>query len=177
MAALPRRQDGRAPVALIVGVLAATFLATRLALLWRFPWFVDETTFASFAKQVHGDLGQFFVAEGDKKGLLASWLGACLVTAGIDPVTAMRLLAAAGAALAAACGGLIMRRLYGLRDGLLTAALVALGPFFLVTASVGVYDSLVTGLVTAAVLVALHLAERPRVATALLLRAVGGAGR
>ena len=163
-------------MALIVGVLAATFLATRLALLWRFPWFVDETTFASFAKQVHGDLGQFFVAEGDKKGLLASWLGACLITAGVDPVTAMRLLAAAGAALAASCGGLIVRRLYGLREGLLTAALVALGPFFLVTASVGVYDSLVTGLVTAAVLVALRLAERPRAATALLLGALVGAG-
>src|SRR3954469_10921942 len=100
-------------------LLAAAFLATRLALLWRFPWFVDETTFASFAKQVHGDIGQFFVAEGDKKGLLASWLGAGLITAGIDPVTAMRLLAAAGAALAAACGGLIVRRLYGLREGLL----------------------------------------------------------
>ena len=176
MSALPRRQDGRALVALIVGVLAAAFLATRLALLWRFPWFVDETTFATFAKQVHGDIGQFFVAEGDKKGLLASWLGAALITAGIDPVTAMRLLAAGGAALAAACGGLIARRLYGLREGLLTGAIVALGPFFFVTASIGVYDSLVTGLVTAAVLVALRLAERPRIATALLLGALVGAG-
>ena len=176
MSALPRRQDDRALVALIVGVLAAAFLATRLALLWRFPWFVDETTFASFAKQVHGDVGQFFVAEGDKKGLLASWLGAALITAGIDPVTAMRLLAAGGAALAAACGGLIVRRLYGLREGLLTGAIVALGPFFFVTASIGVYDSLVTGLVTTAVLVALRLAERPRIATALLLGALVGAG-
>jgi 4-amino-4-deoxy-L-arabinose transferase-like glycosyltransferase len=176
VSALPRRQDGRTPVALIAGLLAAAFLATRLALLWRFPWFVDETTFASFAKQVHGDAGQLFIAEGDKKGLLASWLGAALITLGIDPVTAMRLLAGAGAALAAACGGLIVRRLYGLREGLLTAALVALGPFFLVTASVGVYDSLVTGLVTAAVLVALRLAERPRLTTALLLGAVVGAG-
>ena len=160
----------------VAGVLAAAYVATRVALLWRFPWFVDETTFASFAKQVHGDLGQFFIAESDKKGLLASWLGAGLITAGIDPVTAMRLLAAAGAALAAVCGGLIVRRLYGLREGLLTGGLVALGPFFLVTASVGVYDSLVTGLVTAAVLIALHLADRPRIATALLLGAVVGAG-
>ena len=68
-------------------------------------WFVDETTFASFARDVHGDLGQFFVAEIDKKGLLPSWLGAALISAGIGPVTAMRLLAAAGAALAAICGG------------------------------------------------------------------------
>ena len=84
-------------------------------------WFVDETTFASFARDVHGDLGQFFVAESDKKGLLPSWLGAGLISAGIAPVTAMRLLAAAGAALAAICGGLLMRRLYGRREGLLTA--------------------------------------------------------
>jgi 4-amino-4-deoxy-L-arabinose transferase-like glycosyltransferase len=175
MSALPRPRAGRAPL-VIAGALAAAYLATRLALLWRFPWFVDETTFASFAKQVHGDLGQLFVAEGDKKGLLASWLGAGLIAGGIDPVTAMRLLAAAGAALAAACGGLIMRRLYGLREGLLTAGLIALGPFFLVTASVGVYDSLVTGLVSAAVLIALRLADRPRLATALLLGLVVGAG-
>ena len=38
-----------------------------------------------------------------------------------------------------------MRRLYGLREGLLTAALIALGPYFLVTASVGIYDAMVTG--------------------------------
>ena len=82
-------------------LLAAAYLATRLALLWRFPWYVDETTFASFARDVHGDLDQFFAAEIDKKGLLPSWLGAGLIGAGIGPVTAMRLLAALGAALAA----------------------------------------------------------------------------
>jgi 4-amino-4-deoxy-L-arabinose transferase-like glycosyltransferase len=175
MAALPRTRPRHGP-AMLVAALAAAYVATRLALLWRFPWFVDETTFASFAKQVHGDLGQFFIAEGDKKGLLASWLGAGLITAGIDPVTAMRLLSVAGAGLAAGCGGLIMRRLYGLREGLLTAAAIALGPFFLVTASVGIYDPMVTGLVSAAILIALRLADRPSLTTALLLGAVVGAG-
>ena len=102
-------------------LLAAAYLATRLAMLWRFPWYVDETTFASFARDVHGDLDQFFAAEIDKKGLLPSWLGAGLISAGVGPVTAMRVLAAAGAALAAVCGGVIVRRLYGLREGLLTA--------------------------------------------------------
>ena len=98
-------------------LLAAAYLATRLALLWRFPWYVDETTFASFARDVHGDLDQFFAAEIDKKGLLPSWLGAGLIGAGIGPVTAMRLLAALGAALAAVCGGVIARRLYGAARG------------------------------------------------------------
>ena len=88
----------------------------------------------------------------------------------------MRLLAAAGAALAAVCGGLIVRRLYGLREGLLTAALIALGPYFLVNASVGIYDAMVTGLVAAAVLASIRLAQNPRIATALLLGAVIGAG-
>ena len=106
MAAAVDNTRGRRRLALAGGLLAAAFLATRLALTWRFPWFVDETTFASFARDVHGDLGQFFVAETDKKGLLPSWLGAALIGAGIAPVTAMRLLAAAGAALAAICGGL-----------------------------------------------------------------------
>ena len=131
-------------------LLAAAYLATRLALLWRFPWYVDETTFASFARDVHGDLDQFFAAQIDKKGLLPSWLGAGLIGAASAPVTAMRVLAALGAALAAVCGGVIARRLYGVREGLLTAALIALGPYFLVNASVGIYDAMVTGLVAAA---------------------------
>ncbi|MDX6618357.1 MAG: Dolichyl-phosphate-mannose-protein mannosyltransferase [Gaiellales bacterium] len=176
MAAAVENPHGRHRLVLAGGLLAAAFLATRLALLWRFPWFVDETTFATFARDVHGNLAYLFVAESDKKGLLPSWLGAALISAGIDPVTAMRLLAGAGAALAAACGGLVVRRLYGIREGIITAALVGLGPYFLVTASIGIYDAMVTGLVAAAVLVSIRLAQRPRPYTALLLGAVLGAG-
>jgi 4-amino-4-deoxy-L-arabinose transferase-like glycosyltransferase len=175
MAAAVEPPRERRRLVLAVGVLTAAFLATRLALTWRFPLYVDETTFASFAREVHGG-GQFFAAEADKKGLLPSWLGAGLIGTGIDPVTAMRLLAAAGAALAAVCGGLIVRRLYGLREGLLTAALIALGPYFLVNASVGIYDAMVTGLVAAAVLVSIRLAQRPRLLTAVLLGVLIGAG-
>ncbi len=157
-------------------LLAAAYLATRLAMLWRFPWYVDETTFASFARDVHGDLDQFFAAEIDKKGLLPSWLGAGLISAGVGPVTAMRVLAAAGAALAAVCGGVIVRRLYGLREGLLTAGVIALGPYFLVNASVGIYDAMVTGLVAAAIMIAIRLAQRPRLVSALALGVAIGAG-
>ena len=157
-------------------LLTAAYVATRLALLWRFPLFIDETGFASFARDVHGDLRLFFIAESDHKGLLPSWMGAGLIGAGAAPVTAMRLLAAGGAALAAICGGLVMRQLYGLREGVCTAALIALGPYFLVTASVGLYDTMVTGLVSAAILVTLWLAQRPRLGTALLLGAILGAG-
>jgi 4-amino-4-deoxy-L-arabinose transferase-like glycosyltransferase len=176
MAAAVDTHRERRRLVLAVGLLAAAYLATRVALTWRFPLYVDETTFASFARDVHGDIGQFFAAEIDKKGLLPSWLGAGLIGAGIDPVTSMRLLAAAGAALAAVCGGLIVRRLYGLREGLLTAALIALGPYFLVNASVGIYDAMVTGLVAAAVLVSIRLAQKARISTALLLGVIIGAG-
>jgi hypothetical protein len=177
MAAAVENPRERPRLVLAVGVLTAAFVATRLALMWRFPWFVDETTFATYARDVHDDLGKFFIAgEIDKKGLLPSWLGATLIGGGLAPVTAMRLLAAAGAALAAVCGGLVVRRFYGVREGLVTAGLIALGPFFFVTASVGIYDSLVAGLATAAVLVSIRLAQRPRLATAILLGGVLGAG-
>lgn len=177
MAAAVENPRGRPRLVLAVGVLAAAFVATRLALMWRFPWFVDETTFASYARDVHGDLGKFFIAgEIDKKGLLPSWLGATLIEGGIAPVTAMRLLAACGAALAAACGGMIVRRFFGPREALVTAALIALGPFFLVTASIGIYDAMVAGLVAAAALVSIRLTLRPRLASALLLGAILGAG-
>ena len=176
MGAALKSARARPRIALAAGLLAAAYVATRLALLWRFPWFVDETTFADFARTVHGAAGQLFVAEGDKKGLLPSWLGAALIGGGVGPVTAMRLLAAAGAALAALCGGILMRLLYGLREGLVTAGLIALGPYFLVTASVGIYDALVTGIVAAGVLVSLWLVVRPRPYTALLLGLILGAG-
>lgn len=176
MAAAVETPHERRRLVLAGCLLAAAYLATRLALLWRFPWYVDETTFASFARDVHGDLDQFFAAQIDKKGLLPSWLGAGLIGAGIGPVTAMRVLAALGAALAAVCGGVIARRLYGVREGLLTAALIALGPYFLVNASVGIYDAMVTGLVAAAILAGIRLSQRPRLATALLLGLAIGAG-
>jgi hypothetical protein len=176
MAAALGNPGGRLRLGLAAGVLAAAFLATRLALTWRFPWFVDETTFASYARDVHGDAGLLFIAESDKKGLLPSWLGASLIGAGADPVTAMRLLAAAGAGLAATCGGFLMRQLYGSREGLVTAGVIALGPYFLVTASIGIYDAMVTGLVAASVLVSIRLVRHPRPYTALLLGAVLGAG-
>ncbi|MDX6563300.1 MAG: Dolichyl-phosphate-mannose-protein mannosyltransferase [Gaiellales bacterium] len=176
MAAISHSPRSHRPV-LIVCAVAAAYVVTRIALTWRFPWFVDETIFASFAKEVHGDvIGQFFVAQNDQKGLLPSWMGAGLIALGIEPVTAMRLLSAAGAAVAAACGGLVVRRLYGGREGLATAALIALGPYFLVTASVGIYDAMVTGLVTVGVLLSILIARRPRFATALLLAGVLGAG-
>jgi Dolichyl-phosphate-mannose-protein mannosyltransferase len=157
-------------------ILALAYMATRLALLWRFPWFVDETTFATFARDVHGGASTIFIAESDKKGLLPSWLGAGLIGSGLDPVTAMRVLAAAGGGAAAACGGLLIRRFYGGRAALATAALIALGPYFLVTASVGIYDAMSTGLIAAGVLIAVQLARRPRLSTALALGACLGAG-
>jgi hypothetical protein len=162
--------------ALSIGIHALAYVPTRLALLWRFPWFVDETTFATFARDVHGGASTIFIAESDKKGLLPSWLGAGLIGAGLDPVTAMRVLAAAGGGVAAACGGLLVRRFYGGRAALATAALIALGPYFLVTASVGIYDAMSTGLIAAAVLIAVQLARRPRLSTALALGTCLGAG-
>ena len=63
-----------------------------------------------------------------------------LIDAGIDPVTAMRLLAAP----VRRRGGLrraVVRRLYGAREGLLTAGLWHSARYFLVTASVGIYDA------------------------------------
>ena len=52
---------------------------------------------------------------------------------------------------------------------MLTAALIALGPYFLVNASVGIYDAMVTGLVAAAILVSLRLLNGPGL-TALAAR-------
>src|SRR4051812_49969688 len=63
----------------------------RLSLLWRFPPFLDESLYATWATRVHDSVNDRFVALAYGKLPLLSWLGAGLVFAGIHPLDSVRL--------------------------------------------------------------------------------------
>src|SRR5687767_7377101 len=74
----------------VVVVVAAVvvYVITHIVLLRRFPWFLDETTFATFTQVELGDRTQRFAALVDDKGLMNTWLAAVLLQLGAWPVDA-----------------------------------------------------------------------------------------
>jgi hypothetical protein len=151
-------------------VLTAIYVVAHALLISRFPWFVDETTFASYTQTVQGDRAARFVALHDHKGLSVTWIGAVFVQLGISPMVALRLIAASsGYAAAAGTGFLVWRWIGSARAALATAALVAFVPYVFVESSVGTYDAFITGGSVVVLALQLELARRPRLDFALLL--------
>jgi hypothetical protein len=155
---------------LIAGALLAIYVVAHLALLWRFPWFVDETYFAALIQQVQGDPAQRFAALVDHKGLVISWVGALLVSMNVTPMAAIRLISVvSGAVAAGATGFIVWRWRASLRSALLAAGLVAFVPYMFVHDSVGIYDPFVAAGSMVALALQLELARRSRLDMALLL--------
>jgi 4-amino-4-deoxy-L-arabinose transferase-like glycosyltransferase len=146
------------------------YVGAHLALLSRFPWFVDETYFATLAQAVQGDPSQRFVALSDHKGLVISWIAAFMIHFDVAPMTAMRLISIVSGAVASAAGGYLVWRWRGSQSlAIVTAALVALIPYMFVHDSVGVYDAFVAAGSMVALALELELARRQRLDLALVL--------
>lgn len=158
---------------IVAGV--ALFLLAHAALLARFPWFVDETIFASFAQASAGDPHQRFAALIDHKGLLTTWLGALLTHASIGPMEAMRIVAGAGALLTAATTGLIAARWRGHSEGIAAFLLTLFVPYLFVHGMVGVHDAAVAGGSMLALLLQLQLVRQPTARTSVALGITFGA--
>jgi hypothetical protein len=153
-----------------LAAILAIYVATHLALLWRFPWFVDETFYAVIAQAVQGDPAQRFVALIDHKGLINSWLGASLIGLDVPPMSAMRLLSIVSGAVAAGATGFLVWRWRGtLWAAVATTGLVAFVPYMFVHDSVGIYDPFIAAGSMIAITLQLELAGRQRLDLALLL--------
>jgi hypothetical protein len=158
------------------GALLVGYIALHIALLNRFPWFVDETYFATLSQAVQGDPAQRFAALVDHKGLLSTWIAAFLIHFDVPPMTAMRLISiASGAVGVVACGYLVWRWQRSQRLALITALLVAAIPYMFVNDSVGVYDAFIAAGSMVALALELELARSPRFDLALVQGAVFGA--
>ncbi len=165
----------RGPLA-VVGFATVAFVVAQLALVNRFPWFVDETIFADVARTVQADPAQRFLALNDQKGLINSWIQACLIGLGLEPMQAVRALSSASILATAAATGSILARWCGAWPGAIGFALTAFVPYLFVHASVGVHDPLVAACSMIALGLQLELSRRPRLDVALLLGFVLGIG-
>ncbi len=168
---LAARAQGVLPFAL-VGIF---FASTRGALLNRFPGFIDEAAYASWALRVHDSVNDRFVALAYGKLPLLSWLGAGLVFAGIDPLDAVRLVSILAGLATLAIAATFGRRLGGRETAIAAAAMCAVLPLAFVHDVIGVMEPLVTALLVVALYLQVRLAERPQILTALLLGLTTGA--
>jgi 4-amino-4-deoxy-L-arabinose transferase-like glycosyltransferase len=157
--------------ALALAEIGVLFAVTRAVRYDGFPWFGDEGWYATYAVRM-ADGADPFLSLLIGKEPLPYWMAAGLIDLGVGPMEAMRLVSLAGAALALAMVGLLGRRLGGAPAGLAAAALYALLPLFVVHDAMGLPDPLLTGLMAAALLLSLRLAERVDVPSAIGLGVV-----
>lgn len=165
----------RLQVVIPLTVLAAAFLGTRVALLQRFPPFLDESLYATWALRVHDSVNDRFVALAYGKLPLLSWLGAGFVYAGVEPLDAVRLVSFLAGVISMVVAALLAARLGGREAGLAAAAVYVLLPLAFVHDVIGVMEPLVTALLVLALYLQIRLAEQPRWATSFLLGLTMGA--
>jgi 4-amino-4-deoxy-L-arabinose transferase-like glycosyltransferase len=161
---------------LALGEIVLFYLVTRLGLIGRLPWFVDEGSHGAFVDRVAHNLHDAFVSLSIAKEPLAIWIATVFAKLGFSPLTATRIVSLLAGLLTLAMVGLIARRLAGIGPALAAMALYAALPLFLVHDVVGIMDPLLTALMTSALYLQLELAARPRLAPALGLAAALGLG-
>lgn len=156
-------------------VIVAIYLATRLALVWRFPPFWDESGYGEWAYAANRSAATRWQSMLEGKEPLTSWLGALWVHAGVPYLRAVRLVSVLAGLVTLAMLWLVGRRFS--RPVALTAmALYAALPVFVVHDAQGLMEPTVTAAAMATLYLAIRLAERPSVDVALLLGLAAGAG-
>jgi 4-amino-4-deoxy-L-arabinose transferase-like glycosyltransferase len=163
--------------AAFAAALLALYVATRAALLWRFPPFTDEALYAQWTWQGYHVPEDRFTSLATGKEPLLPWAGMAWMRLGAEPITAVRLVSAAAGLVTVLLVALLARELSPRRAVWAAAATTAvLLPFFVVNTVIGLYDPLATAAVAAALLLQLRLARRPTLGEALLLGLALGAG-
>src|SRR5581483_5116192 len=169
LAALRRR-----PAAVAFAAIAVIFVLTRLALLWRFPPFVDESLYAFWSKEIHDSDQNRFVPLANGRLPLLPWLGAVIVWLGAAPLTAVRLVSTGSGLVSLASVGWLGRRLGGTWTGVAAAGLYVVVPYFVVHDVIGIYEPLVIACAMVALCLEVRLAHEPR-RRLRLARFAGGA--
>ena len=168
--------DARVRAAAPFAGAALLTIATRLSVLWRFPPFLDESLYATWAMRVHDSVNDRFVALAYGKLPLLSWLGAGLVFAGAHPLDSVRLVSFVSGLVSLAVVAALAGRLGGRSAAITSAFVYALLPLAFVHDVIGIMEPLVTALLALALYLQLRLVERPSLSVALGLGLVMGAG-
>ena len=156
--------------------VVAFFLVTRLLLLWRFPPFLDESLYATWASAAHDTVNERFIALANGKLPLLPWLGGAVMELGAEPLTAVRLVSLVCGLVTMAMAGLLGVQLGGRWAGVAAAGAYAVLPFSLVHDVLGLMEPLVATTGIVALYLQVRLAIQPRLDFALLLGLVFGAG-
>ena len=105
--------DGARLAVLAASGLLAAYLATRILFVARFPYFLDEGTYAVFSYEGSKSLGGLYSSYSIGREPLMFWLGIPWVKLGINPLDAVRLVSVVSGLLTAVVVGLMARRLGG----------------------------------------------------------------
>ena len=132
------------------GAIAAAYVVTRALFIDRFPYFLDEGTYAVFANRAAHATQDLFYSFTIGREPLMFWLGIPWIKVGVNPLVSVRLVSAGAGLLTLVFVGLLARRLGGSADGLTAAALCVVLPFFLVHDGIGIIEPIVTLVMAAA---------------------------
>jgi 4-amino-4-deoxy-L-arabinose transferase-like glycosyltransferase len=163
-------------VLLTSGAIVALYAATRFAFSSRFPYFIDEGTYAQYTWDASHSIHKLYISIRYGREPLQTWLAIPLVKLGIGPLNALRIVSVLAGLVTAAVVGLLGRRLGGVRVGLTAAALCVVLPFFVVHDGIGTAEPLVTLWMACALYLQVELARRPALGVAALLGLVLAAG-
>jgi 4-amino-4-deoxy-L-arabinose transferase-like glycosyltransferase len=168
------RLDRRVGFAGAAIVLA--YVATRWLFIDRFPYFLDEGTYAVFANRAAHSTSDLFYSFTIGREPLMFWLGIPWIKLGVNPLVSVRLVSAIAGLLTLVFVGLLARRVGGMAAGLTAAALCVVLPFFLVHDGIGIIEPMVTLVMAAALYLQVEFARRPDLRIAALLGLVLAAG-
>ncbi len=167
---LPRAQVAAA------AAIGAAYVISRFLFIDRFPYFLDEGTYAVFANRAAHATQDLFYSFTIGREPLMFWLGIPWIKLGVNPLVSVRLVSAMAGLLTLVFVGLLARRLGGAAAGLTAAALCVVLPFFLVHDGIGIIEPMVTLVMAAALYLQVELARRPDLRIAALLGLVLAAG-
>jgi 4-amino-4-deoxy-L-arabinose transferase-like glycosyltransferase len=156
--------------------IVAGYLLSRALFVTRFPYFLDEGTYAVFTYKAAHSLHDLFISFTIAREPLMFWLGIPWVKLGFNPLHAVRIVSVIAGLLTLIVIGLLGRRLGGTLVGFVAAGLCVVLPFFVVHDGIGIIEPLVTLEMAAALYLQIEYARRPAIRLALLLGLVLAAG-
>ncbi|MBN1528781.1 MAG: glycosyltransferase family 39 protein [Thermoleophilaceae bacterium] len=165
----------REPVLLAL-VLLGAYLVTRIAFAARFPYFLDEGTYAVFSWEGSRSLGGLYSSYSIGREPLMFWLGIPWVKLGFNPLDAVRIVSICCGIVTTVFTALTARELGGRIAGWAAAGLCVVMPFLVVHDGIGIIEPLVTAVVAAALFLQIRMARRPGLGVATALGAVLAAG-
>ena len=145
-----------------LAIALALYAGIELALLWRFPVFFDEALFAAESQTLADNVtrANAFLAVADNHGVLQRWLADLGIWAGLESLTAIRLVSIASGMVTVAAVAALARRVDE-RAAPFAAVAAALMPALVVHSAVGIADPLAVAAIAVTAWLVVRIAEAP----------------